>query len=159
MSGTSLDGIDLAHITFEIGETWSFKIGAAETVPYSEKWKQKLTHLIRLNSNALEAIDKEYTLYLAEVIRCFIKKHHLRTIDAVCSHGHTALHQPTEKLTYQIGNLPFISEQIGCTVVCNFRVQDVTFNGQGAPLVPIGDRYLFSDYDFCINLGLSLIHI
>ena len=153
MSGTSLDGIDLAHVSFEIGEVWRFNIGAAQTVPYPSKWKQKLTNLIKFDGNTLEGIDNEYTLYLAEVIRSFIKKYHLETIDAVCSHGHTALHQPSQKLTYQIGNLPILSEQIGCTVVCDFRVQDVKLNGQGAPLVPVGDRYLFSEYDFCVNLG------
>ena len=153
MSGTSLDGIDLAYITFQIGASWRFKIQAAETVSYSEEWKQKLKNLIKLDRNVLEDLDKDYTDYLAEVIRCFINKYDLKTIDAVCSHGHTAWHQPAQKLTYQIGNLSSLSQQIGHTVVCDFRVQDVSYSGQGAPLVPIGDRLLFSDFDYCVNLG------
>ncbi len=153
MSGTSLDGIDLAYITFEIGASWSFKIQVAETVPYADKWKQKLKKLIKLDRDVLEALDKDYTIYLAAVIKNFIKNHELKTIDAVCSHGHTAWHQPAQKMTYQIGNLSALSKYIGHTVVCDFRVQDVNYNGQGAPLVPIGDRLLFSDFEFCINLG------
>ena len=77
----------------------------------------------------------------------------LENLDAVCSHGHTILHQPQNGFTLQIGNLPEISSLIHQTVVCDFRVQDVKLGGQGAPLVPIGDRILFSEYKYCINLG------
>ena len=101
----------------------------------------------------LKAIDVDYTKYLGEVIKAFIAKHEIKNIDAVCSHGHTALHQPENKLTYQIGNLPVLAEILQQRVVCDFRVQDVEFGGQGAPLVPIGDKLLFSEYDYCLNLG------
>jgi len=72
---------------------------------------------------------------------------------SVCSHGHTILHQPQNGFTLQIGNLPEISKLTQQKVVCDFRVQDVLLGGQGAPLVPIGDRILFSEYDYCMNLG------
>lgn len=153
MSGTSLDGIDLAYMTFEIGDNWSFQFLHTETCAYSEQWKETLSNLINLDEASLEAVNKDYTAYLGGVINNFIDKYQLKTIDAICSHGHTALHQPTQKLTYQIGNLPFLSKLIAHTTVCDFRVQDVAYNGEGAPLVPIGDRLLFSDYDFCVNLG------
>ena len=153
MSGTSLDGIDLAYITFEVGNTWTFKIDCAETVSYSKKWKHKLSNLVGFDLETLKSIDKDYTIYLAQTINSFLRKHQLNNIDAICSHGHTALHQPDHNLTYQIGNLPTLSKLVSQTVVCDFRTQDVTYNGQGAPLVPIGDRLLFSEYDYCINLG------
>ncbi|MFT4781104.1 MAG: anhydro-N-acetylmuramic acid kinase [Psychroserpens sp.] len=153
MSGTSLDGIDLAHITFEIANKWTFTIRNAETVAYPEIWKDKLSNLVNYNLVALKIIDEEYTIYLADVINDFLRKYQLNTMDVICSHGHTALHQPEDNLTYQIGNLPSLAKLIGNTVVCDFRIQDVKFNGQGAPLVPIGDRLLFSGYDNCINLG------
>ena len=153
MSGTSLDGIDLAHITFEIGDTWSFQILNSETVTYPENWKHKLSKLVSFDLKTLKAIDEDYTLYLAGVINGFLRKYQLNEIDAICSHGHTALHQPSENMTYQIGNLPILSKLTGHTVICDFRIQDVKYNGQGAPLVPIGDRLLFSQYDYCINLG------
>jgi anhydro-N-acetylmuramic acid kinase len=86
-------------------------------------------------------------------IKAFISKFEIKDIDAICSHGHTALHQPEKGITYQIGNMPHLAALLGQTVVCDFRVQDVALGGQGAPLVPIGDKLLFSDYDFCLNLG------
>jgi anhydro-N-acetylmuramic acid kinase len=153
MSGTSLDGIDLAHITFNFDESWSFKIHNAETVPYSRFWKEQLSNLINYDLQKLTEIDEDYTSYLSEVINSFLQKYQLQDIDAICSHGHTALHQPEQNLTYQIGNLPKIAMLTKHIVVCDFRTQDVNFGGQGAPLVPIGDRLLFSEYDYCINLG------
>lgn len=153
MSGTSLDGIDLAEINFTKNKTWQFQILKATTVPYTEKWLSKLKNLTQKAIKDLQQIDEDYTNYLAEVITAFIKKNNIKNIDVVCSHGHTALHQPEQKLTYQIGNLSELAKKINQNVVCNFRVQDVEFGGQGAPLVPIGDELLFSDYDYCINLG------
>lgn len=153
MSGTSLDGIDLAHITFEVDRIWTFKIHNAETISYSDAWKDKLANLVNFELETLKQIDEDYTTYLSGIVNNFIGKYHLNTIDAICSHGHTALHQPDKNLTYQIGNLKQIAELTKHTVVCDFRVQDIQLRGQGAPLVPIGDRLLFSDYDFCLNLG------
>ncbi|MEZ4857105.1 MAG: anhydro-N-acetylmuramic acid kinase [Gelidibacter sp.] len=153
MSGTSLDGIDLAYITFKFNSTWKFDITYAETVNYSKEWTEKLKKLVQMSADDLQQLDHDYTLYLAKVINQFIKTHHISDIDAICSHGHTALHQPEKGLTYQIGNLPKIATLLHQTVVCNFRVADVKLGGQGAPLVPIGDALLFPEYDFCLNLG------
>ncbi|WP_047547952.1 anhydro-N-acetylmuramic acid kinase [Psychroserpens sp. Hel_I_66] len=153
MSGTSLDGIDLAHITFEINASWNFKINHSETFSYNNYWKEKLANLVNFDLETLKKLDRDYTAYLAEVINGFLCKHQLNNIDSICSHGHTALHQPEQKMTYQIGNLQEIAKLTNNLVVCDFRAQDVKLNGQGAPLVPIGDRLLFPDYDYCINLG------
>ena len=98
-------------------------------------------------------LNKKYTLLLGNTISEFISKYNLKSIDAVCSHGHTILHQPKNGFTLQIGNLPEIATICNQKVVCDFRVQDVELGGQGAPLVPIGDRILFSTYDYCLNLG------
>jgi len=153
MSGTSLDGIDLVHVSFYKGETWNFKMHHFMTVPYSKRWKEQLQNGIHLNSNDLKSLDVAYTGYLANVISAFIEKYHIKDIDAVCSHGHTILHQPEKEITLQIGNLPELADIIGLQVVCDFRKQDVALGGQGAPLVPIGDALLFSHYDYCLNLG------
>jgi len=154
MSGTSLDGLDLAEIVFDYSrEKWQFEILAAETVPYSSFWKEELREALNFSEEKLERLDFKYTEKLSEEISKFIKKHNILEIDAVCSHGHTILHRPDKGFTYQIGNLPRIAKMLGHTVVCDFRVQDVELGGQGAPLVPIGDRLLFPEYDFCLNLG------
>ncbi|MEM6516510.1 MAG: anhydro-N-acetylmuramic acid kinase [Bacteroidota bacterium] len=153
MSGTSIDGIDLVYARFDFGQTIRFTIYEAETIAYDDFWKNSLARLVESTKEELKEIDKSYTKHISEVIRDFIKKHGINNIDAVCSHGHTALHQPEMGLTYQIGNLPDLASYLELPVVCDFRIQDVELGGQGAPLVPIGDRLLFSDYDYCINLG------
>jgi anhydro-N-acetylmuramic acid kinase len=153
MSGTSLDGVDLAYIQFNYSENWTFEIFQSETVSYSEYWLNRLKNAIHINPSELEELNLSYTKLLASIISEFISKHHLTKIDAVCSHGHTILHQPQNGFTLQIGNLPMIRDLVNQTIVCDFRVQDVQLGGQGAPLVPIGDELLFSKYDYCLNLG------
>jgi len=153
MSGTSLDGIDLAYVHFVKNEKWRFKIITAQTIAYSSVWVKKLNKAVSFKKKDLEDLNISYTYLLSETINNFISDNNLVKIDAVCSHGHTILHQPQNKLTYQIGNLPILSKLINQNVVCDFRVQDVELGGQGAPLVPIGDLLLFSEYDYCVNLG------
>ena len=154
MSGTSLDGIDLAHINFNIkNNKWSFELLECETIPYSIDWLNKLKVAVDYNEAQLVDLNKNYTLYIGEIINDFIVDNNIENLDAVCSHGHTILHQPQNGFTLQIGNLPEISKIISQNVVCDFRVQDVLYGGQGAPLVPIGDQILFSEFDYCLNLG------
>ena len=155
MSGTSLDGIDLADCLFELDKDsgWSFELKNTQTVEYPEEWSRRLRSAIHFSTGRLRTLDEEYTIYLAGVIRNFISNNKIKGLDAVCSHGHTILHQPEKGLTLQIGNLPELAERIEQKVVCNFRVQDVKLGGQGAPLVPIGDKLLFPRFDFCLNLG------
>ncbi len=154
MSGTSLDGIDLAHIHFTVTEgKWTFEILENQTVPYTEAWLNKLKTAVTYSVNELEILNVDYTQLLGKTIKDFIDFHKINKLDAVCSHGHTILHQPQNGFTLQIGNLPELAQWVKEKIVCDFRVQDVQLGGQGAPLVPIGDRILFSAYDFCLNLG------
>jgi anhydro-N-acetylmuramic acid kinase len=154
MSGTSLDGVDLAHIIFTVkNNKWDFQILESETVSYSIDWLNKLKIAVDFSEVALEKLNQDYTQLLASIISDFIEKYEIKNLDAVCSHGHTILHQPQNGFTLQIGNLPEIAALTNQTVVCDFRVQDVQLGGQGAPLVPIGDRILFSEYEYCMNLG------
>ena len=153
MSGTSLDGLDLCCVNFILHDDWTFKIIASETISYSNDWVMKLQNVIRLEKNELHELDESYTKLLANEISKFIQKHDLDGIDAICSHGHTVFHQPENGLTFQIGNLSILSKYVNTKVVCDFRTQDVELGGQGAPLVPIGDKLLFSQFNYCINLG------
>lgn len=153
MSGTSLDGLDLCWVEFSKKISWEYKILAADTMAYTPAMKSELRTAITKSPKALSALNQSYTAYIAQLINSFIKTHQIKNLDAVCSHGHTVFHQPQKGLTLQIGNLPELANYISQTLVCDFRVQDVAMGGQGAPLVPIGDALLFSQYDFCLNLG------
>ena len=153
MSGTSLDGIDLALLNFTKNTRWTYKILAAETIPYSQDWENILSKSAFLKGEDLDSLNEDYTALLATVIESFLRKHQGKDINAICSHGHTVKHEPENGYTLQIGNLPKLASLTGQRVVCDFRVQDVQLGGQGAPLVPIGDVLLFPDYDYCLNLG------
>ncbi len=153
MSGTSLDGIDLAHTTLtHDGNSYNFKLHECETVKYPREWCKRLATAVNLDDEGLARLDREYTEFLGGVIAGFLKKHGLKP-DAVCSHGHTVRHTPDQGITMQIGNLPKLVDYTGCPVVCDFRKADVELGGQGAPLVPMGDRILFPEYEYCLNLG------
>jgi anhydro-N-acetylmuramic acid kinase len=153
MSGTSLDGIDIAYCEFTGDkDNWAYKIAYAETIPYDEYWKKTLSDLE--NSTAFEfvAADTLYGHFVGRLVSDFIKKHNLLP-DFIASHGHTIFHQPENKITSQIGEGAAIAAECGFPVVCDFRSQDVALGGQGAPLVPVGDKLLFASYDYCLNLG------
>lgn len=154
MSGTSLDGIDIAEVELScVNEKWNYSFGKTTTFAYPMQWKQKLQNAVLLDDDALSELNQAYTAHLTETILAFIQTNKLKTINAVCSHGHTVKHRPDLGFTLQIGNLPVLAKQLQLPVVCDFRVQDVDLGGQGAPLVPIGDRLLFSAYEYCLNLG------
>lgn len=153
MSGTSLDGIDLAYVHLTNEDGFNFEIKKATTVPYSVEWCTKLANGFHLSGEELTKLDASYGIYLGKIIRQFIKENELEQVDLIASHGHTIFHNPKEEYTLQIGNGPYISSITGIKTICDFRVQDVALGGQGAPLVPIGDEFLFEQYNYCMNLG------
>lgn len=153
MSGTSLDGLDLAYVRFNTNNYTDFDIIEVETVPYSKKWLTDLKEAIHYSDTILADLDIAYGKYIGTKIVEFIDKYAIQKIDFIASHGHTVLHQPQKGITLQIGNGQEISNITSHKVVCDFRTQDVKLGGQGAPLVPIGDKLLFANYDYCVNLG------
>ena len=153
MSGTSLDGIDLVYVKFLNDNFQKFDILHSETISYSKKWKSTLQNLIGFSSDDLNELNIEYGSLLGDVINNFIDKYRIENIDFIASHGHTVLHQPHKGVTLQIGDGQIIANTTKQKVICDFRTQDVKLGGQGAPLVPIGDELLFSNYDYCLNLG------
>jgi anhydro-N-acetylmuramic acid kinase len=153
MSGTSLDGVDMAFCTFSIKDgRWSYTLEKAETMPYPNEWKSRLSDLE--NGSALEfaKTDTEYGHYLGKITKAFHLNNKIRP-DFIASHGHTIFHQPDKLFTSQIGNGSAIAAETGIPVVCDFRSTDVALGGQGAPLVPAGDQLLFDKYTYCLNLG------
>lgn len=153
MSGTSLDGLDICYAKFQNFTNWEFEILKTETIPYSLEWKNRLQNAILLSAEDLLALDKEYGFYLGEKTQEFISKNNIVDLDFITSHGHTVFHQPQRKFTLQIGDGRAIKLITKKPVIYDFRSQDVLMGGNGAPLVPIGDELLFSQYDACLNLG------
>jgi anhydro-N-acetylmuramic acid kinase len=154
MSGTSLDGLDLACCHFSLlGEgRWEYTILAAETIPYDAGWQQRLSGLMQADALSFVKTDRALGRWMGEQVRAFMNRHHVQP-QAIASHGHTVFHQPAEGLSVQIGGGFNMMVACGIPVINDFRSLDVALGGQGAPLVPIGDTLLFSEYAYCLNLG------
>ncbi len=153
MSGTSLDGLDL--LLCEIARQknrWLYKMLEAKTVSYSQEWKNKLSSAFYSGKDYIQRLDREFGVLIGKAIMEFLKGKHEK-VDLVASHGHTIFHNPKEGISLQIGNGQKIADITGIVTVCNFRKKDVELGGQGAPLVPVGDEYLFPEFDYCLNLG------
>ena len=153
MSGTSLDGVDIVYVKFIQNESWSFKIINSKTYKYEDSTADILNDISKKSLEEIKELDVVYSKKLAKIINEFIDEFSINKIDFVSSHGHTAIHDPSNLITYQMGNLSTLSTEINQKVICDFRVQDVKLGGEGAPLVPVGEKYLFHEYDSFINLG------
>lgn len=152
MSGTSLDGLDIAYCIFHKKKMWVCNIKYAETIKYSKEWKRRLAHAFNLNKKGLQALDTELGGFIGAEIVKFTRRKKIIS-DLIASHGHTVFHQPAQGITLQIGDGKKIAGITKLPVVCDFRSGDVRLGGQGAPLVPLVDKMLFSHYTFCLNLG------
>ena len=153
MSGSSLDGLDIAYCNFEVidGEiTW--QLLEKETVKFDPKWTARLAHLPTQSARVLAQTHAYFGRYMAELVNDFIKKNKL-TPNLIASHGHTIFHEPERYFTSQIGDGAALAALTGITTVCDFRTQDIALAGEGTPIAPAADRYLFSGYDFYLNIG------
>ena len=152
MSGTSMDGLDISCADYyKTQDRWKFKLLKAQTFSYNQSTKSDFSQLFNHKQN-IEDVDIKFAHTISDSIISFLAKHNLHP-DLIASHGHTIFHQPENRYTLQIGSGQIIAERIQIPVVNNFRQQDINFGGQGAPLVPVGDKLLFSEYDACVNLG------
>ena len=154
MSGTSLDGLDIAYCEFDFSSpTIDYIIIEAETIEYSIEWKTIFTNLEQSSGLYFAEWDRKIGAYFGDEVQKFISKYEIERVDFVASHGHTIFHQPASGFTVQVGHGASLSVACNLPVVCDFRSLDVALGGQGAPLVPIGDHLLFKDYSYCLNLG------
>lgn len=154
MSGTSLDGLDLVFCKIKKDkEAWRFEIRSATTKKYNPDWNRKLLTAHTLTATELFSLNHEYGIYLAKATLAFMRENKIDKVDFIASHGHTIFHQPKKGFTYQLGSGQALHAVSGLPVVFDFRSLDVIRGGEGAPLVPIGDRYFFNQYDVCLNLG------
>lgn len=152
MSGTSGDGLDMAYVHFEYQDGWRFEIAQAKTFPFPSNLEKSLAGAHELTALELSQLDVDFGRWMGLQVRDFCREFQIKPL-AVASHGHTVFHQPSKGLSLQIGNGWALHAASGERVINDFRMLDVQLGGQGAPLVPIGDKLLFPHVDFCINLG------
>jgi anhydro-N-acetylmuramic acid kinase len=155
MSGSSLDGLDIAFVEFqENGGKWSYEIRKTDCYAYSTEWIKRLK-----NANALPALDyqllhTEYGHFTGKLVNRFIEENKLNyQVALIASHGHTTFHLPAKKMTAQLGDGAAIAAETKLPVVTDLRALDIAFGGQGAPIVPIGEKMLWSEYDYFLNIG------
>ena len=167
MSGTSMDGIDLSliksdgynHIEQINDEYYEFSDELYKELFLLREDIKKSEDLIKYSAK-LEEIEKNFTLFNAKVVNEFIKKKDIKP-DFIGFHGQTIFHQPSEKISKQIGEGHLLSQLTKCTVINKFRQKDIESNGQGAPLAPIF-HYLISKKikeEFNLNYPINIINI
>lgn len=154
MSGTSMDGLDIAHceLTEQENGKWEYKINVAKTVAYNDLWRLRLSKLRNQNALNVHKTDRYFGEYIGELINEFLSENNLDA-DLIGSHGHTIFHQPENNISFQIGSASAISAVTDIPTVANFRMMDVVKYGEGAPISGTGDRLLFGEFDMCLNLG------
>lgn len=155
MSGSSLDGLDIVFAEIhENGGKWNYEIIHADCYAYNEEWVDKLKNAVSLTALDYQLLHTEYGHYLGQQVNRFIEQNQLQyKVAVVASHGHTTFHIPAKKMTAQLGDGAAIAAATQLPVVSDLRALDIAFGGQGAPIVPIGEKLLLGDYDYFLNLG------
>ncbi len=155
MSGSSLDGLDIAFAAFiETGGKWTYEIIQADCVEYGNEWEQKLRNAVTLPALDYQLLHTDYGHYIGKQVNAFIAKHGLEhQVNLVASHGHTSFHLPQQRMTAQLGDGAAIAAETKLNVVSDLRSLDVALGGQGAPIVPVGEKLLFAGYDYFLNIG------
>jgi len=150
-----MDGLDIVHVQLdEVRGQWSFEILHSDCVPYNEEWATNLRDATRMHVSDFLKLHTAYGRYLGKQINTFITKHELsHQVHFIASHGHTVFHEPENNTTCQIGDGAAIAAVTGLPVISDLRALDVALGGQGAPIVPIGDKLLFGGYDYLLNIG------
>jgi len=153
MSGTSLDGLDIAYCHFSFdNKQWNFNIERTKTVIYPKTLSEKIEKVATMKAKDFLLLHNELGYFFGKKVNEFINQNKL-VVDFISSHGHTVFHQPDKHFNFQIGNPSIIRQVTQLPVIADFRTKNILAGGQGAPLVPIGDKLLFHQYNYCINLG------
>jgi anhydro-N-acetylmuramic acid kinase len=149
MSGTSLDGLDLILCEFQES---GYKILSFECIPFPSEISNKLREAHTYDALSYLKTENDFSRFASDRI-CEFHKRNGEKAKFIGIHGQTIFHQPEEGLTSQLLAGSIIAAATKLTTVCDFRRMDLALGGQGAPLVPIGDKDLFASYDACLNLG------
>ena len=155
MSGSSLDGLDIAYVYLEeISGEWTYDIQHAACYPYEEEWTNRLRDANRLPAYDYQLLHTAFGQYLGKAVNRFISGHNLQfQVQLISSHGHTVFHDPKRKMTAQLGSGAAIAAETGIPVVTDLRAMDIALGGQGAPIVPVGEKRLLGTYCCLLNLG------
>jgi len=161
MSGSSLDGLDLAYVhlqekavTGKGPKSWEYTLVHTACYQYPGSWRQRLAGAPGLSALEYQLLHAEYGHYLGEQVLRFIEEFGLHfQVQLIASHGHTAFHLPARRMTAQLGDGAALAAVTRINVVSDLRSMDVALGGQGAPIVPIGERWLLPGYDLFLNLG------
>ena len=155
MSGSSLDGLDIAFVELnEVRGAWEHKIIHAECIPYSDEWTKKLANASQVPVREYLKMHTAYGRLLGNAVNDFIDRNNIHhQVHLIASHGHTVMHEPQNHTSVQLGEGATIAAVTGLPVVSDLRNMDVALGGQGAPIVPIGDKLLFGGYDYWLNIG------
>lgn len=155
MSGSSLDGLDIAFTEFvETAGKWTYEILQADCIEYNSAWQEKLRNATSLSALDYQLLHTEYGHYIGKQVNAFIEKYELtHKVNLVASHGHTTFHLPQQLMTAQLGDGAAIAAETKLNVVSDLRNLDVALGGQGAPIVPVGEKLLFAGYDYFLNIG------
>jgi anhydro-N-acetylmuramic acid kinase len=155
MSGSSLDGLDIAFVHFqENAGKWNFELTKTTCYKYDAEWINKLQSAYLLNAFQYQLLHTEYGHYIGRQTNNFIEENNLHyNVQLIVSHGHTAFHSPEKKMTAQLGDGASIAAETGINTITDLRAMDVALGGQGAPIVPIGEMLLLGAHDFFLNLG------
>ncbi|WBM73988.1 anhydro-N-acetylmuramic acid kinase [Saprospira grandis] len=155
MSGSSLDGLDLAYCRMQWGQNGleNWELLAAQSLPYSNSWEDRLRALPQQSALIYAKTDQYFGFYMAELVQQFLAQNNIRRLDFIASHGHTVFHEPDKRFGAQIGRGSALAALTKRPVISDFRSQDLSLSGEGAPLAPIADAYLFPGYNYYLNLG------
>ncbi len=155
MSGSSLDGLDICFTHLEeVRGVWKFDIQYAECIPYNGEWLEKLDRAQQMDTSDFLKLHTAYGRYIGETVNEFINRNDIaHQVDFLATHGHTVYHDPANHTSFQVGDGATIAAVTGLPVVSDLRSLDVALGGQGAPIVPIGDKLLFGDFDYWLNIG------
>jgi len=162
MSGSSLDGLDVAYVHLQErtssskqqAKSWEFELIHTACYPYPDNWRQKLAGAPGLSALDYQLLHVEYGHYLGGQVLKFIEEYNLHyNVQLIVSHGHTTFHWPARKMTAQLGDGAAIAATTRVNVVSDLRAMDLALGGQGAPIVPIGEQLLLPGYDLFLNLG------
>jgi len=152
MSGSSLDGLDIALIFFsdDFYESNEWRLVQSATIPYSPEWVERLKSAVY--NKEVDEIHNNFGTYLGTLVNEFLLNTKIHP-ELIALHGHTLYHRPEDHISLQLGAAQALADRTNFPAMDNFRIQDILLGGQGAPLAPTVEHWLFSKHKIFLNIG------